>query len=112
MFESCSDSRCKHGRHSMGTTLSTTDGLIDKLADFIWERSRAWYQDAGIATEIFLSVRAVNPVCPFDFDQRIKAVSSFVALPEAAAHHQCQQARFQHSQGKHGVFWRHSGPSS
>ena len=68
-----------------GTTLSATDGLIDKLADFIWERSRAWYQDAGIATEIFLSVRAVNPVCPFDFDQRIKAVSSFVALPEAAA---------------------------
>ncbi|MCY4473787.1 MAG: glycine--tRNA ligase subunit beta [Kistimonas sp.] len=68
-----------------GVALPAAQGLADRVVEFIWDRSRAWYQDAGVEADVFLSVRAVEPRCPFDFDQRIKAVSGFMGLPEAAA---------------------------
>lgn len=53
--------------------------------EFIFERFKAWYSDAGISIPVFQSVLAVRPTRPLDFDQRIQAVSDFMRLPEAEA---------------------------
>jgi len=65
--------------------LTARDGLEDKVVDFMLDRFRAWYEDSGIAAETFLSVIALRPTRPLDFDQRINAVSHFRSLPEAEA---------------------------
>ncbi len=49
------------------------------------DRFRAWYDDRGISAETFLSVHALRPTSPLDFDRRIDAVNHFRNLPEAAA---------------------------
>ena len=49
------------------------------------ERFRAKYDDENIAAEVFLSVLAVKPTKPLEFDQRVKAVNHFQTLEEAAA---------------------------
>ena len=60
-------------------------GLEDKVLDFMLERFRAWYEDAGINAEVFLSVLALKPSRPLDFDRRVKAVNHFRSLAEAEA---------------------------
>jgi len=59
------------------------DGLIALVQDFIFDRLRARYEDEGIDTAVYQSVRAVSPVSPLDFDQRVQAVQAFRRLPEA-----------------------------
>jgi glycyl-tRNA synthetase beta chain len=49
------------------------------------ERFRAWYQDENIPVEVFLSVKALKPSQPYDFDRRIKAIDHFSRMPEAHA---------------------------
>ncbi|TVP92223.1 MAG: glycine--tRNA ligase subunit beta [Pseudomonadaceae bacterium] len=61
------------------------DGLQSKVQDFIFDRLRARYEDEGIDIAVYQAVRAVNPVSPLDFDQRIQAVQAFRRLPEAEA---------------------------
>jgi glycyl-tRNA synthetase beta chain len=53
--------------------------------DFIVERLRAYFVDAGASTEMFDAVRASEPVSPLDFGARLNALVAFLALPEAAA---------------------------
>lgn len=53
--------------------------------EFINGRYRAYYQEQGIETPVILSVLAVNPTRPLDFDRRVKAVAAFRQRPEAAA---------------------------
>ena len=65
--------------------LPARDGLEDKVLDFMLERFRAWYEDEGIAVDVFLSVLAVKPTKPLDFDTRVKAVNHFRTLAEAEA---------------------------
>ncbi|MGI1670713.1 MAG: glycine--tRNA ligase subunit beta [Neptuniibacter sp.] len=65
--------------------LAARDGLEDKVLDFMLERFRAWYEDAEIDAEVFLSVLALKPSRPLDFDRRVKAVSHFRSLAEADA---------------------------
>ncbi len=69
-----------------GVALSV-DGSVDKLVDqvleFMLERFRAWYSDAGIPVEVFLAVRALKPTQPLDFNQRVEAVNHFRTLAEA-----------------------------
>ena len=60
-----------------------TDGLIALVQDFIFDRLRARYEDEGIEVAVYQSVRAVSPVSPLDFDQRVQAVQAFRRLPEA-----------------------------
>lgn len=55
------------------------------LFDFMLDRLRAWYTDAGIEAPVYLCVRALNPVDPLDFHHRIEAVADFAGRPEAAA---------------------------
>ncbi|MAY42665.1 MULTISPECIES: glycine--tRNA ligase subunit beta [unclassified Neptuniibacter] len=66
-------------------SLPARDGLEDKVLDFMLERFRAWYEDAGINAEVFLAVLALKPSRPLDFDRRVKAVNHFRSLPEAEA---------------------------
>lgn len=65
--------------------LPASDGLADRVLDFMLERFRAWYEDRGISAETFLAVHALRPTSPLDFDRRIAAVSHFRNLPEAEA---------------------------
>lgn len=65
--------------------LAKRDTVVDSVRDYIFERLRAWYGDAGIAVECFLAVQARNVTRPLDFDRRVRAVAQFTALSEAAA---------------------------
>jgi glycyl-tRNA synthetase beta chain len=56
-----------------------------ELWDYIVERLRAYFVDAGATTEMFDAVRASEPVSPLDFGARLDALVAFLALPEAAS---------------------------
>ncbi|MBU1492330.1 MAG: glycine--tRNA ligase subunit beta [Gammaproteobacteria bacterium] len=60
-------------------------GLDVQVQDFVFDRLRARYEDEGVEVAVYQAVRAVNPVSPLDFDQRVQAVQAFRALPQAAA---------------------------
>lgn len=65
--------------------LDIAAGADQVIFEFMLERFRAWYQDKGIAIEIFQSVRALKPRSPLDFDKRISAVHHFGSLEQSAA---------------------------
>ncbi len=73
------------GYKAQGVELPAGSELNDTVLEFMLERFRAWYQDENIAVEVFLSVKALKPSRPADFDQRVQAISGFIALPEAAS---------------------------
>ncbi len=61
---------------------------IPALVAFCIERLKAFYQDQGIAPELFEAVRRVidaNAFSPLDFDRRIRACQAFARLPAAAS---------------------------
>lgn len=66
-------------------TAVKSDGLVDQVQDFIFDRLRARYEDEGIDVAVYQSVRSVHPDSPLDFDQRVQAVQAFRRLPEAEA---------------------------
>jgi len=53
---------------------------VNELYEFILERTRAYYTDAGITADVFEAVAARRPHDLLDFDQRLKAVLAFKAL--------------------------------
>jgi glycyl-tRNA synthetase beta chain len=53
------------------------------LLNFILERLRAYYLEAGFDVQNFDAVMARQPARPLDFDQRMRAVQAFRQLPEA-----------------------------
>ncbi len=59
--------------------------VVSQVFDFMMERLRVYYQDAGISVDVFDAVQAVAPTRPFDFDQRMRAVSAFRELAESEA---------------------------
>ena len=59
--------------------------VSNELFDFMMERLRSWYLDAGYETPVFDAVLARQPVRPLDFDARMQAVRAFQALPESAS---------------------------
>ncbi|WP_257384943.1 glycine--tRNA ligase subunit beta [Tahibacter caeni] len=59
--------------------------LAAELFEFIVDRLRGYYTDAGVAADRFEAVRALNPADLGDFDARVRAVAAFAALPEAEA---------------------------
>jgi glycyl-tRNA synthetase beta chain len=69
--------------------------LVAEIYDFLMERLRVYYlESAGagappgtvaVTTEMFDAVLATSPASPLDFDARLKALSVFLALPEAAS---------------------------
>lgn len=63
----------------------TNGNVVNDVIDFMLGRFRAWYQDQGYAVDTIQAVLARRPTQPADFDARMKAVSYFRTLPEAAA---------------------------
>jgi glycyl-tRNA synthetase beta chain len=66
-------------------TALQVSGLVGQIYDFMMERLRAYYVDAGVSTDVFESVLACRPARPADFDRRLRAVMAFRALPEAVS---------------------------
>ena len=56
-----------------------------KIYEFLLERLRAYYLEAGIRADVFEAVRATQPRRPLDFQRRVQAVNEFLKLPEARA---------------------------
>jgi glycyl-tRNA synthetase beta chain len=68
--------------------------LTLEIYDFLMERLRAYYLEgagatgpgrAPVTTEMFDAVLATRPASSVDFDARLKALSTFLELPEAAS---------------------------
>ena len=61
--------------------------VIEEVLDFILTRLKAEYEDAeqAFTPQQVAAVMVCKPTRPVDFDQRIKAVREFSALPEADA---------------------------
>lgn len=51
---------------------------------FLNSRYRAMYTEQGVSVDTIQAVQAINPHMPLDFDQRIRAVQTFRALPQAS----------------------------
>ncbi len=62
------------------------EGLADEIYGYTMERLRAWYLEGtgGITSEMFDAVLDTRPVSPLDFDDRLRALASFLQLPDAA----------------------------
>lgn len=54
-----------------------------RVYEFMMDRLRAYYADAGISHDVFEAVRVCNPAQPYDFDKRVRAVMAFRKLKEA-----------------------------
>jgi glycyl-tRNA synthetase beta chain len=61
------------------------DSVVATVRDYMFERFRAWYADAGVRVECVLAVQARGITAPLDFAHRVRAVAAFSAMPEAAA---------------------------
>ena len=57
--------------------------VVDEVYDFMLERLRRYYLDEGIRADVFEAVLNRRPARPYDFHQRIHAVTAFTLLPEA-----------------------------
>lgn len=78
----------------------TAGTVAAEVYDYVLERLRAYYLERGaavagsgaaavpsaaISTEMFDAVLATRPVSPLDFDARIRALSAFLTMPDAAS---------------------------
>lgn len=69
------------------------DVVAGWIYEFLMERLRAYYLEraagapgrVAVSSEMFDAVLAGRPVSPLDFDARLKALSAFLDLPEAAS---------------------------
>lgn len=68
-----------------GEQLPKTEASIAELQPFILERMQSYYQGHQLSVDLVLAVRARQENWLYDFDKRIKALASFVNMPEAAA---------------------------
>jgi glycyl-tRNA synthetase beta chain len=68
--------------------------IADSVYDFVMERLRAYYLEraaaptagmAAVTPEMFDAVLAARPSSPVDFDARLKALSTFLELPESGS---------------------------
>ncbi|MBS9440306.1 glycine--tRNA ligase subunit beta [Photorhabdus heterorhabditis] len=63
----------------------TNTKVTDDVVEFMLGRFRAWYQEQGYSIDTIQAVLARRPTQPADFDARVKAVTHFRTLDEAAA---------------------------
>jgi glycyl-tRNA synthetase beta chain len=78
-----------------GAASAGAEALAAEIYDFLMERLRAYYLEgagappvpgrAAVTTEMFDAVLAARPASSVDFDARLKALSTFLELPEAAS---------------------------
>ncbi|WP_455815134.1 glycine--tRNA ligase subunit beta [Pseudomonas graminis] len=67
-----------------GSKLSNAKA-VDEVIDFMLGRFRTWYQEEGHSVDTIQAVLARRPTRPADFDARMKAVSHFRTLDQAAS---------------------------
>jgi glycyl-tRNA synthetase beta chain len=77
------------------TAADGSDPITREVYDFLMERLRAYYLEgaaatpqpgrAAVTTEMFDAVLATRPRSPLDFDARLRALSTFLDLPESAS---------------------------
>jgi len=65
-----------------GSKITATE-IIDDVYEYMMGRLRQYYLARKISPDVFESVRARKPRRPYDFDQRIRAVTGFRKLSEA-----------------------------
>ncbi len=74
-----------YSRKVYGQQLQAVDAAFAELKPFILERLQSFYQAQGISPELVQAVRACQDDWLFDLDKRVKALVTFVNLPEAAS---------------------------
>jgi glycyl-tRNA synthetase beta chain len=74
-------------RASEKVAVPFSDELADEIYGYMMERLRAWYLEGGggVTTEMFDAVLDTRPASPLDFNDRIRALAAFLALPEASS---------------------------
>lgn len=70
-------------RHIYSDNLREVDNILAELRPFILERMQSFYQSQGIGADIVHAVRARQDDWLFDVDMRVKALLTFIELPEA-----------------------------
>ena len=88
-------SQAAPGQRPASAAAAAADSTASEIYDFLMERLRAYYLDsagappmpgqAAVTTEMFDAVLAARPGSPLDFDARLKALSTFLELPESAS---------------------------
>jgi glycyl-tRNA synthetase beta chain len=78
------DAALQHAVAGYGTRLTEAD-TAGQVYQFLLERLRGYYAEAGFAAELFDAVAALRPAQPRDFDRRLRAVAAFLELPEATS---------------------------
>ncbi len=66
-----------------GNKMTKMGDTFTQVMAFLNSRYRAMYTEQGISVDTIQAVQAINPHMPLDFDQRIRAVQAFSALPQA-----------------------------
>lgn len=61
------------------------EATLPVALEYMLERFKASYSEAGIPAEVFQAVSAKALSCPLDIDNRVQAVNAFRQLPEAPA---------------------------
>lgn len=77
------DDLIKESVNLYGDKLSN-ENVNKQVVDFVLGRFRSHYQEQGISVDVIQAVLANAPTEPLDFEKRIKAVSHFKSLDEAA----------------------------
>jgi glycyl-tRNA synthetase beta chain len=80
------------GRARGAAPLPAAAQVVAEVYDFLMERLRAYYLEReaapgmpAVTSEMFDAVLATRPASPLDFDARLKALSTFLELPEAGS---------------------------
>lgn len=71
--------------HIYGAVLPADLSALSDLKPFILDRLNAYYQNQGYSLDLIQAVRARQDECCLDFEQRLKALKTFISLPEAAS---------------------------
>ena len=67
-----------------GSKITKMGDTFTQVMAFLNSRYRAMYTEQGVSVDTIQAVQAINPHMPLDFDQRIRAVQAFSALPQAS----------------------------
>ena len=57
--------------------------MVGTVFDYVLERLRGYYQEAGVDADVIDAVLATRPTRLLDFDRRVQACRAFRDLPEA-----------------------------
>lgn len=59
------------------------DATTARVADYLFDRFAALYQDQGLPVEVFTAVKANRISSPLDFNARVQAVAAFIKTSES-----------------------------